>query len=108
MAFVASRRSLPSPRGMRGACCDECATSSVSSLGDLQSIAQTITATKWLDVLFLVSLSVGAIAGTLSIYDHLKKKKGRRRSPLYYSRERRTAQIPVESMHDVVYGRRAA
>lgn len=97
-------RSTAARSGMRGlgdACCSDCAAQTAQQgLGDLSSIAAVITQSKALDWLFVLSLSVGAVAGGLSIYDHFKKRR-RYGSP---RRTARTMQIPTQSMHDLVYG----
>lgn len=86
-------------RGLGGACCSGCAGSGGAGLGDISTIAATITQSKAVDALFLISLTVGAIAGAISIYDHLKKK--RRHRP---RRTAKTMTIPVQTMRDLVYG----
>lgn len=95
-------RSTIAHSSMRGLgatpCCSSCA--GAEGLGDLSSVAQVITQSKWLDALFVLSLTVGAVAGGMSIYDHLTKKRRRR----YIRHTSPTMTIPVQSMRDLVYG----
>lgn len=96
-------RSAAARSGMRGlgsSCCSDCAAQSEQGLGDLSSIATVIEQSKALDWLFVLSLSIGAVAGGLSIYDHMKKRR-RFGAP---RRTARTMQIPTQTMHDLVYG----
>lgn len=85
-------------RGLGSSCCSDCTTGG-EGLGDLTSIGAVLTQSKFLDWLFVASLSIGAIAGSLAIYDHLKKK--RRHPARRYTSP--TMQIPTQSMHELVY-----
>lgn len=87
--------------GLRGACCSDCA----GGLGDASGGGLMGSAPNWL---LIASLTIGAIAGSLAIYDHLKKKRRRRRRRPTNIEGRSTQQIPVQSMHDLVYGGRRA
>ncbi len=96
-------RSAAARSGMRGLgspCCSDCAAQT-EGLGDLTSVASMVSQSKALDWLLVLSLSIGAVAGGISIYDHFKKRRR------FGGRPRRTAktmQIPVQSMSDLVYG----
>jgi hypothetical protein len=106
-------------RGLAGPCCGACA----SGMGDDSATGGTPAGIpRWL---FLAALGLGAIASGVLIYDRFagkkraKRRRGRVGSELVYitpggSRrvrasgrgDRSTAQLPVETMSDVVFGRR--
>ena len=110
-------RAMAAQGGMRGLppapCCKACA----EGLGDDSATGGTTPAVpRWL---FVAALGLGAIASGVLLYDRFKPRAKKRRkhrtgSQLVYipaggarrATGRYTAQLPVETMADVVHGRR--